>query len=305
MTRQGAWLRLVPLGLAVALCLPILAGAAATPSRTTTQEAGVQLGRRLFYDADLSADGSMSCATCHAQRHAFADGNRTHPGVTDEPGVRNVPSLANVGAFSTLTWIDQHVTRLDRQFFIPVMGHHPVEMGMPDRATLTNRIARNACYRVLFARAFPRTGGRIDADTIAAAVALFERTLVSRGSAWDQTRQGHGALAAEAAHGQALFFGRAHCAACHTGMLFTDMRFHTIDPSHPARIRTPSLRNVAVTAPYLHDGSAPTLRQAIAAHGQTLPDDDEAALESFLRALTDEHFLHDPALALPPEACPA
>nr|WP_220791531.1 cytochrome-c peroxidase [Gluconacetobacter tumulicola] len=205
----------------------------------TAQEVGVQLGRRLFYDADLSADGSMSCATCHARRHAFADGNRPHPGMTDQPGVRNVPSLANVGAFSTLTWIDQHVTRLDRQFFIPMMGHHPVEMGMPDRTTLVGRIAGNACYRHLFARAFPRAQGRIDADTIATAVALFERTLVSRDSAWDQARQGRVTLKPEAAHGQAL------------------------------------------------------------------PDDDEAALESFLRALTDVHFLHDPALALPPEACPA
>nr|WP_220792662.1 cytochrome c peroxidase [Gluconacetobacter aggeris] len=271
----------------------------------TAQEAGVQLGRRLFYDADLSADGSMSCATCHAQRHAFADGNRTHPGVTDQPGVRNVPSLANVGAFSTLTWIDQHVTRLDRQFFIPVIGHHPVEMGMPDRATLVGRIAGNVCYRHLFARAFPRAQGRIDAVSIATAVALFERTLVSRDSAWDQARQGQARLEPEAARGQALFFGREHCAACHAGALLTDMRFHTIDPTHPARIRTPSLRNVAVTAPYLHDGTAPTLRAAIAAHGQALPDDDEAALESFLRALTDAHFLHDPALALPPESCPA
>lgn len=304
MTPPRAWRPVVALCLAAAFWLPAPARAA-TPSSLTAQEAGVQLGRRLFYDADLSADGSMSCATCHAQRPAFADGNRTHPGVTDQPGVRNVPSLANVGAFSTLTWIDQHLTRLDQQFFIPVTGHHPVEMGMPGRTTLVGRIAGNACYRQLFARAFPRTDGRIDAASIATAVAIFERTLVSRDSTWDQARQGHATLMAEAAHGQALFFGREHCAACHAGALFTDMRFHTIDLAHPARIRTPSLRNVAVTAPYLHDGSAPTLRAAITPHGQVLPDDDEAALESFLRALTDAHFLHDPTLALPPEACPA
>ena len=157
-------------GRALALCCAgvSLLGSGGTFSE---QDARLQLGRRLFYDADLSADGSMSCATCHEQRHAFADGNATHPGVTEEPGIRNVPSLGNVGSFTTLTWIDQHISRLETQFFVPVMGHTPVEMGMPDRATLVGRIADDTCYRKLFARGFTREGGRITPQTIAQAVA--------------------------------------------------------------------------------------------------------------------------------------
>ena len=270
------------------------------------QDARIQLGRRLFYDADLSADGSMSCATCHEQRHAFADGNRTHPGVTDEPGVRNVPSLGNVGDFVTLTWVDQHISSLEKQFFVPVMGHDPVEMGMPDRRTMTDRIAGDACCRRLFSKSFPQENGRIDAETIAAAVAAFERTLTSRNSPWDQARQGKAALSPEARHGEAVFSGKAGCSACHSGILFTDQKFYTFDPAHPQRIRTPSLRNVSVTAPYWHDGSARTLEAAIKAHHGLSPlsEADEKAVETFLLTLTDEHFLHDPALALPPEACP-
>jgi len=117
--------------------------------------AKIELGHRLFYDADLSLDGSMSCATCHEQRHAFSDGNPTHPGVTDEDGVRNVPPLANVWQFHTLTWINQHVTTLEDQFFIPLSGHHPVEMGMTDMSELARRLSANPCYRVLFSKAFP------------------------------------------------------------------------------------------------------------------------------------------------------
>ncbi|HZV08918.1 MAG TPA: cytochrome-c peroxidase, partial [Novosphingobium sp.] len=87
----------------MAALLPVLAPAAAGQ---TPAKARIELGRRLFYDADLSRDGTMACATCHEQRHGFADGNRTHPGVTDEPGRRNVPGLANVGRFTRLTWAD-------------------------------------------------------------------------------------------------------------------------------------------------------------------------------------------------------
>ncbi|NHN88367.1 cytochrome C peroxidase [Acetobacter sp. LMG 1627] len=270
------------------------------------QYAREQLGRRLFYDADLSADGSMSCATCHEQRHAFADGNATHPGVTDEAGVRNVPSLGNVGDFVTLTWVDQHISRLEKQFFVPVMGHHPVEMGMTDRKTMTNRIEGDACYRRLFARSFPHAERPIDAETIAMAVAAFERTLVSRNSQWDEARRGKAVLSAEAKRGEAQFLGRGGCSGCHAAPLFTDQKFYAFDPAANVRIRTPSLRNVGVTAPYWHDGSAKTLHEALAAHRGTrsLSENDEKAVEAFLLTLTDEQFLHDAALGLPPEACP-
>lgn len=299
MQRWRRWVR------ALALCCAgvSLLGSGGTFSE---QDARVQLGRRLFYDADLSADGSMSCATCHEQRHAFADGNATHPGVTEEAGIRNVPSLGNVGSFTTLTWIDQHISRLETQFFVPVMGHTPVEMGMPDRATLVGRIADDTCYRKLFARGFAREGERITPQTIAQAVAAFERQLVSRNSRWDQQQRGEIKLNSQEQRGQKLFFGQGACSTCHAGLLFTDQKFHAFGTDAKTLIRTPSLRNVAVTAPYWHNGSAPTLHDAVVAHTglSPLPPEDEAAVEAFLATLTDRTFLSNPALGLPPEKCP-
>ncbi len=283
--------------------------AVATPAKpalpSSVLKARTELGHRLFYDADLSADGSMSCATCHEQRHAFSDGNPTHPGVTDEPAIRNVPTLGNVGDLHTLTWIDQHVTPLEQQFYIPVMGHRPVEMGMSGTAELERRIAKSLCYRTLFRRAFPRTAGRIDTPSIAAAIASFERTLITRDSPWDAP--GHSLTTATPAQqrGDTLFFGKARCGTCHTPPLFTDQKFYTIDPRHPARIRTPSLRNIAVTGPWLHDGTAPTPEAAIEAH-HTLPPltpSETSDIAAFLSLLTDTRFLTSTAFSLPPESC--
>lgn len=290
----------------VGMCL---ASALITPAESaplSDDEARIQLGRRLFYDADLSGDGSMACASCHEQRHAFADGMPTHAGITDDTGVRNVPSLGNVGGLKTLTWLDQHITTLEQQVSTPVFGHGPVEMGMPDWTTLLHRVSADACYQKLFARAFKNENGRIDAHTVPEALAAFERTLISQNSLWDQAQKEQARLPDDAQRGATLFFGQAHCASCHSGSLFTDQSFHSINAAHPARVRTPSLRNVGVTAPYLHDGSASTLSAALQAHTHSpaLSPMDEQALEAFLQTLTDPSFLHNPALALPPEGCP-
>jgi len=276
--------------------------------------AKVELGRRLFYDADLSADGTMSCATCHEQHRAFADGNRSHPGVTGESGRRNVPGLANVAWFSRLTFADPALTSLEAQVSVPVLGTHPVEMGMAGReAEIAARLSRDPCYRTMFAKAFPETGGRIDFATTAKAIASFERTLVSFGSPYDR-----GALSAPAREGQAVF-ARA-CAGCHAGPNFTDQDYHRIDPADPpasdpglsektgqvadlGRFRTPSLRNVALGAPYWHDGSEPTLTGAIERHGLNLMAPEKAALVAFLEALTDSEFVTRKSLSLPATAC--
>jgi len=304
----------------VSLRLALLAGAAlagsaaARPAPPPTP-AQVELGRRLFYDADLSADGTMACATCHEQRHAFADGNRTHPGVTGEPGRRNVPGLANVGRISPLTWADPRQTALAAQVDVPVTGTHPVEMGMAGRTgEIARRLGADPCYRQMFAAAFPASGEQITYANVTRALAAFEGSLVSRASPYDR-----GAMSAQARAGQAVF--ARHCAACHAGPDFTDTRFHRLAPADPAAsdqglfevtgrpahrgaFRTAPLRNVAVTAPYLHDGSAPALADAIARHGlPPLPAAQQAQVEAFLGALTDQAFLSDPALALPQKAC--
>jgi cytochrome c peroxidase len=282
-------------------------GADATAAR-------VELGRRLFYDADLSRDGTMSCATCHEQRHGFSDGNRTHPGVTGEAGRRNIPGLANVGDFSPLTWADPRQTTLEAQVSVPVFGTHPVEMGMSGyEAEIPRRFGRDACYRRMFADAFPSTPDPVDTAHVARAIASFERTLVSYGSAYDR-----GALSAEANAGSTLF-GR-DCAACHAGKNLTDLSYHRLGEvdakavdqglfevtgreADRGKFRTPSLRNLSVTAPYWHDGSAATVAEAIARHGRAYPRESLRALEAFLDALTDHDFLVNPAFSLPPTAC--
>lgn len=265
------------------------------------QTAQTELGRYLFYDADLSQDGSMSCATCHEQKHAFADGNKTHPGVTDDAGIRNVPSLANVGSFHTLTWIDQHLTTLQQQFFVPVFGHTPVEMGMINRQEMVARVAGKVCYKALFAKAFPDQSPHISSKTIAQAVAAFERTLVSRQAVWDLPDHGQSLQSETQKMGAALFFGKAHCSRCHAPPLFTDQKFYRLLATDRTLIRTPSLRNVQVTAPYFHDGSASTLKEAISAHASVhnLTEQETNNLTDFLQLLTDRTFLTNPAFSLP------
>jgi cytochrome c peroxidase len=277
-------------------------------------KAKVELGRRLFYDADLSANGTMSCGTCHEQHRAFTEGNATHPGVTGERGRRNVPGLANVAWFTPLTFADAGQTSLEKQASVPVLGTHPVEMGMAGReGELVARLAKDDCYRLMFRKAFPETRGEITLPAVTKALAAFERTLVSYGSAYDYKR-----LSPQALAGRTIF---AHdCASCHVGPNFTDLAYHQLGSDDPAaddlglsetsgevgdrgKFRTPSLRNVSLTAPYWHDGSARTLEAAIDHHHLRIAPSERSQLVSFLATLTDTEFLTRKSLALPMSAC--
>lgn len=287
------------------------------PASNPMSAAKVELGRRLFYDADLSIDGTMACAACHEQKRGFADGNRTRPGVKGDPGRRNVPGLANVAWLGPLTWADPRQTTLEAQVLVPVLGDHPVEMGMKGQETeIAARLARDPCYRRMFRAAFPDRQGVIAMETVAMAIATFERTLISYDSPWDRHSAGDaGALSPVASHGAALF-GRL-CAGCHAGPQFTDGAFHRLEaPAGPDRglaevtghaedigaFRTPSLRNVALGAPYLHDGSAATLEDAIDRHGMATAA-DKPALLAFLAALTDRSFVSAVRFGYPDTAC--
>jgi len=299
---------------------PLPAGVAPppVPADNPMRPAKVALGRRLFYDADLSINGTLSCATCHDQRQGFADGVSAHPGAHGDPGLRNVPSLVNVAWVSPLTWGNPALITLEAQAAVPIMGTDPVEMGMKGHeAEIASRLAPNPCYRKLFRAAFPETGGRIDLASATRALASFERTIVSFDTAWDRAQSGGAPLPAAAQRGELLFRGQAGCASCHAGKAFTDLRFHpfanhgadtglaraTGRPEDANLFRTPSLRNVALTAPYLHDGSAPTLAEAMARHGKALKSEDVAAISAFLEALTDRAITENPRLSLPGPAC--
>ncbi|NIJ20301.1 cytochrome c peroxidase [Sphingomonas naasensis] len=127
------------------------------PAGNAMSAAKVELGRRLFYDADLSIDGSMSCATCHVQRHGFADSTATHPGVHGDPGRRNAPGLANLAWAKSLTWADPRVTTLEAQVLIPLTGTTPVEMGMRGKeADIANRLGHDSAMSACSAMPFPK-----------------------------------------------------------------------------------------------------------------------------------------------------
>ncbi|MDR3513527.1 MAG: cytochrome c peroxidase [Caulobacteraceae bacterium] len=345
MRRLGKRLAIAAAGLA---CLAAAAAQAPyapppVPADNPQTPAKVELGRRLFYDADLSIDGTMACATCHEQRRGFTDGNTSHPGVHGETARRNVPSLADVGDLSPLTWADPSLKTLETQFNVPLMGEHPVEMGMAGQAKmLTDRLSAEPCYRRMFAAAFPGDG-TITVARIGQAIAAFERTLVSHETPYDHDRRGETAALSDAARrGESLFFGpRLDCAACHAGPNFTDTAFHDIGlydldgaGGYPAsdhglrevtgraadegRFRTPGLRNVALSAPYMHDGSIADLGEAVRAHyrgtnplrdpalaGRSVSGAEVADLKAFLGALTDQDFVSDLRFSLPKRACPA
>ncbi len=308
------------------------------PRDNPMSAAKVALGRRLFYDADLSRDGTLACATCHEQHRAFTEGNATHPGVGGVPGRRNVMALANVAYFDPLTWADPRQHSLEQQVAVPFAGTHPVEKRMAGKdKELARRLAADSCYRRMFVAAFPERQGRIDMTDVTRALAAFERTLLSFDSPYDRFRRGHrDAISPAAKRGATLFFGKAGCAACHSGINFTDGKFHTIGlyAPYPASdrglieisgaakdagaFRTPSLRNVALTGPYMHDGSIKNLAAAIRAHfnrAQPRPSRDKALahiritdrelsdLIAFLDSLSDRNFVTDPAFALPKTAC--
>lgn len=318
MRHTGGWALLLS-------SLVLAAGAGMARDRRGNLDAQVALGRRLFHDGDLSINGTLSCATCHDPRHSFADGVRAHPGAHGEPGLRNVPSLVNVGSFSPLTWGNPSLATLEQQALVPIAGEDPVEMGMKGQeAELTRRLSASPCYRKLFKAAFPVTRGRIDFTSVSAALAAFQRTIVSHETDWDHAAAGGPVLNEAAARGEALFRGKGECAGCHSGREFTDLAFHRLpgapaDPSNGdfglaratgrvedrGKFRTPSLRNVALTAPYLHDGSADTMTEAIARHGTTLSPVETTDIEAFLNALTHTAVGADPRYTRPGKACEA
>lgn len=329
------------------------------PPDNPLTEARVELGRHLFFDPRLSLDGSFSCASCHQPARAFTDGRSRAVGVTGERHRRNTMSLTNVVYNSTLTWADPNLRRLEDQMQVPMFSRDPVELGLEGiEGEVLERLRREPRYAELFEGAFPGETGPIGLDAVRLAIASFERTLVSGDSPYDRyVYWGEGEdFSAASRRGMRLFFSqRLGCSGCHGGFNFSGpvvyrgarppapvfhntglynlrgtgaypeddrgLIEHTGEPDDMGRFRAPTLRNIAVTAPYMHDGSLATLEQVIghyAAGGRTLPTGPLAGvgrdnphkspdiggfelseaeigdLKSFLESLTDETFLRDP-----------
>ena len=324
------------------------------PADNPMSAAKVELGRTLFYDRRLSANGEMSCATCHRPELAFSDGRPRAVGSTGELHARSAPSLAGVAYNATLNWDDPAPAALERQLLTPLLGHEPIEMGNHRSADLLDRLRSDLPLGWRFAAAFPGEPEPLNLENLARAIAAFERTLISGHSAFDRWAYGgeEDALSPAARRGLALFHSsRSGCGECHgrftfsgpivyqgsrdagsearglfynTGLYNLDGRYpadnpglarHTLDRRDDGRFRVPTLRNVAVTAPYMHDGSLPTLDAVIRHYekgGARHPEQDERVrpfqlsdqerldLIAFLESLTDGDFLTDPRFG-PPE----
>jgi cytochrome c peroxidase len=328
------------------------------PADNPMSPALVELGRHLFYDKRLSGNGTTACSTCHIQALAFTDGKPRSPGSTGEKTARNSPSIANSAWNATYTWANPALTTLERQMEVPLFGDDPIEMGVTDsnRQTIVRRIEAEPLYPVLFHDAFPDVSAPITFANIIKSIAAFQRSVISVNSRYDRYLQRKEKLSEAERRGMRLFFGeRAECHHCHGSFNFNDQVVHArsrdleilfhntglynIDgtgaypfpnrglfefsakPEDMGAFRAPSLRNVALTAPYMHDGSVATLGEvldlysqggrvirsgALAGDGRQNPHKDgliaridltaeeKQDLLAFLETLTDESLLSNP-----------
>lgn len=266
---------------------PFVFGRFEVPADNPLTEESVELGRRLFYDRRLSGNDTVSCSTCHLQRLAFTDGRRTGIGVSGKPLAFNSMSLAN------LMWGAQHffwngrAATLEAQTLVPIQ--HPDEMA-EDLQRLVAELSADDSYRALFETAC----GEISAAAISRALASFERTLISSNSRYDKFLRGEITLKAQEEWGRKLFMAHpdvkvslrgGNCIDCHSQFLTSgfstrldgfsnnglDDEEHlqpglqsvTGDPAHRGRFKVPTLRNIALTAPYMHDGRFATLEEVL------------------------------------------
>jgi cytochrome c peroxidase len=336
------------------------------PADNPMSAAKVALGRFLFYDKRLSGNGRQACAGCHRQALAFTDGQAQAVGSTGELHPRGAQHLSNVVYNATLTWANPSLVTLERQMETPLFGERPIEMGLNDanKAEVLQRLRDDAgpsAYPQRFAAAFPGEPQPIVWGNVIKAIAAFQRALISGNSRYDQWLAGKATLAEGELRGMKLFFGeKAECFHCHGSFNFNDQIVHagsrivetpfsntglyniggtgafpepnrgvfelTARADDMGRFRAASLRNVAVTAPYMHDGTLATLAEVLrfyAAGGRhitagpnagdgranpyksdlisriALSEAEQADIIAFLQTLTDHEFLTDPRHADP------
>ncbi|WP_417610105.1 cytochrome-c peroxidase [Owenweeksia hongkongensis] len=277
-----------------------------------------ELGKKLFYDPILSVDNSISCASCHKANLAFADDRDFSPGVENRPGVRNAPSLANVG-YHPYYLREGNVPTLEMHVAVPVQEENEFAHNM---VLIAELLSADAEYQKMATEAYNR---EVDPFVITRALATFQRSLISGNSRYDKYHfQGDKTVLSESEkRGMQLFFSeRAKCGSCHGGFNFTDYSFQNngLDTvySDPGRMRltglpedeslfkVPSLRNVEVTAPYMHNGKLQTLMDVVEHYnsgGKNHPNKSDLVkslglsqqekedLVAFLKSLTDDDFI--------------
>ena len=289
------------------------------PKDNPMTEAGVALGKKLFFDPILSIDSTVSCASCHAPSAGFSDLEQFSEGVAGKTNRNSMP-IINAGWMKTLFW-DGRASSLEDQARHPV--ENEVEMGETWK-NVVQKLQRHPEYPLLFSEAFGTT--KINTKLATMAIAQYERTLISADSKYDRYRAGLATFTELEKRGFNLFFSeQADCFHCHGTKLFTDNRYHnngledyyhdiglaeiTERPYDTGKFKTPTLRNIAATAPYMHDGRFNTLEEVVDFYNEgtmapetidpligpnrrlNLTPEDKAALIAFLKTLTDEAFL--------------
>ncbi|MCO6440341.1 MAG: c-type cytochrome [Nitrococcus mobilis] len=273
----------------------------------------IELGKRLYFDKQLSINGSQSCNTCHRIDKGLGGADvrptPTSLGAHGEPGTRNAPTVLNAGFQFAQFW-DGRAPTLEAQAKGPILN--PVEMAMPDESTVIKRISGNKEYFAAFKQAFPNTTNSVTYDNVAKAIAAFERTLVTHDRFDDFLNGDDRALTKQERKGLETFMASG-CAACHNGPLLGGMDYQKMGVVHSYSNETdlgryevtgnerdkylfkvPMLRNVAITAPYFHDGAVANLTEAVSRMawlqlGLELPDRKVADITAFLGALTGKN----------------
>ena len=284
------------------------------PPDNPQSPAKIALGDKLYHDPQFSADGKVSCATCHEEKKAFTDNQQFSTGHHGLKGTRNAPTVLNAAFYTSQFW-DGRQPDLEGQSKQPFVN--PVEGGLPDYTPILNVVRSDPDYKAAFASVFGVSGEQLTMDHVAKAIASFERTVISGDSPFDRYyfKGDKTALDDAQVRGFQLFIGQGRCVSCHTieqdHALFTDNRFHNIgiginaiqqdvprlvkafleaknqggevdvmvltdkktselgrfavtdDTSEIGAFKTPTLRNIALTEPYMHDGSLKTLKEVV------------------------------------------
>lgn len=280
----------------------------------------IELGKLLFHDVRLSRDGSFSCASCHIQDQGFADQNPISIGIDGLEGIRNSPTLSNLAWYPSL-FMDGGVPTLELQVLAPIEAEFEMDHNI---VLASEELQADPYLNSLAKRAYQR---ELDPYVVTRSISAYERTLISGNSRFDQYMQGiTNALTDQELEGMDLFFSQeTMCSQCHVTPLFTDFSFQNIGlyeeyedngrqrvttlPEDNGKFKVPSLRNISMTAPYMHDGSVSTLEEVVDFFNEgglnhenkderiqplNLSTDQKQALVAFLHTLTDQEFLNNP-----------
>ena len=315
------------------------------PDNNPMTEEGVALGKKLFFDKALSVNESIACSNCHLPEHAFADPRTVSIGAGGEALTRNALALVNVAYNASFTWAHNNLDSIEKQILIPLFNEHPVEMGVTGNESLILSRLNTPAYREGFKAAYGDSSPNM--NNVVRALASYVRSLVSFNSSFDKYAYAGDdyALTPQQIRGLNLFFSeRTECFHCHGGVNFTQSSKHSsqsfaVQPFHNTgmyntdgmgsypksdmglysvthnkadmgKFRAPTLRNIALTAPYMHDGSIETLEDVVAFYarggnkrdkinpyrspfikGFRLTESEQAALIAFLHSLTDDKFI--------------